>query len=147
MAVGIAIPLINGVEYSHADITFEVLGFPIIGVTSIEYSQVQTIEGNYSTGHFPTSVGFGNVEPNASVTVTSKEYRRMLGLPGVTEGMIQNIPLFDVGVNYIPKESGILVRDRLIRCKFKGPRMSSENNNTQIEVVLDMFVAKIVYGA
>jgi len=149
MAVGINIPLINGVAYSHADIKLTILGFPIIGVTSIEYAQMQTIEGNYSTGHLPTSVGYGNVEPSATLTVTMEEYERMLALPGVIDGMIQNIPKFDVRVNYVRQDTSgnfpILVSHRLIWCQFKGPRISSSNNNTQIEVPLEMFVAKISY--
>lgn len=136
-------PLINGVEYTHADIVFNILGLPLIGVTSIEYSDNQNIIGNYSTGHLPTSVGFGQVDLTATVTITSIEFRRIaLFAPG---RRIQNIPFFDVGVNYLP-DSGIFVRDRLVRCRFKGANISSTTNNTQIEVPLELFVADIKYN-
>jgi hypothetical protein len=136
-------PLINGVEYTHADIVLELLGVPIIGVTSIEYSDVQNIEGNYATGHLPTSVGFGQVDLTATITITSVEFRRIvLFAPG---RRLQNLPFFDVGVNFIP-ESGIFVRDRLVRCKFKGANISTATNNTQIEVPLELFVADIRYN-
>lgn len=137
-------PLINGVEYTQADIVLNLFGVPIIGVTAIEYSDIQNIEGNYSTGHLPTSVGFGQVDLTATITVTSVEFRKIvLFAPG---GRIQNIPFFDVGVNYIP-EGGLFVRDRLVRCKFKGANISSSTNNTQIEVPLELFVADVRYNS
>ena len=143
MAVLETPPLINGVEYTHADIIFNLLGFPIVGVTSIEYSDTQNIAGNYSTGSLPTSVGFGQLDLTATVTVTSVEFRRIIAFaPG---RRIQNIPFFDIGINYLP-ETGIFVRDRLIRCKFKGANISSATNNTQIEVPLELFVADIKYN-
>ena len=144
MAVYEMAPLINGVEYTHADIVVNIFGAPLIGVTSIEYSDVQNITPNYATGHLPTSVGFGQVDMTATITVTSVELRRMLRLAPF--GRIQNIPFFDVGINYLP-EGGLIVRDRLVRCKFKGASISSATNNTQIEVPLELFVADIIYNA
>ena len=136
-------PLINGVEYTHADIVVNIFGLPIIGITSIEYSDTQNIAGNYSTSALPTSVGFGQIDFTATLTVTSIEFRRIVAFaPG---GRIQNIPFFDVGVGFLP-ETGIFVRDRLIRCRFKGANISSATNNTQIEVPLELFVADIKYN-
>lgn len=146
MAVGINVPLINGVAYAHADINFVLLGTPIIGVTAIEYDAQQTIEPNYSTGHLATSVGFGNLVHTGTVTVTMEEFQRMLLLPGILDGRIQNLPFFDIGINFITRETPyVLQRHRLKRCKFKGPRMSSTNNNTQIEVPLELFIADISF--
>lgn len=136
-------PLINGVEYSHADIVLNLFGFPVIGVTAVEYSDPQNIVPNFSTGHLPTSVGFGQVDLTATITITSVEFRRLtLFSPG---RRLQNVPFFDVGINYLP-ESGIFVRDRLVRCKFKGASISSATNNSQIEVPLELFVADIQYN-
>jgi len=136
-------PIINGVEYTHADIVLNLFGVPIVGLTSIEYSAMQSIEGNFSTGHLPTSVGFGQVDLTATLTITSNEYRKLSLVAPL--GRIQNIPFFDVGVNYIP-ETGLFVRDRLIRCKFKGVNMSSSTNNSQIEVPLELFVSDIKFN-
>ena len=136
-------PIINGVEYTHADITLNLFGIPIVGLTSISYGAVQQISPNYSTGHLPTSVGFGQVDLTATLTITSVEFRKLLLRAPL--GRIQNIRFFDIGVNYIP-ENGFFVRDRLIRCKFKGPNLNSTTNNTQIEVPLELFVADILYN-
>ena len=143
MAISPTPALINGVEYSHADIVINLFGVPIVGVTAIEYGDVQNIGANFSTGHLPTSVGFGQVDVTGTLTITSVEFRRLILLsPG---RRLQNIPFFDIGVNYIP-ENGLFARDRLVRCKFKGATISSATNNTQIEVPLELFVADIIYG-
>lgn len=143
MAVLESPPLINGVEYTHSNILLNLFGLPVVGVTSIEYADNQNIAGNYSTGALPTSVGFGQLDLTATLTITSVEYRRIVQFaPG---RRIQNIPFFDVGINYVP-DTGIFVRDRLVRCRFKGANISSQTNNTQIEVPLELFVADIKYN-
>jgi hypothetical protein len=148
MAV-IGVPLINGVEYTHADITLNVLGIPVIGVVNIDYSDPQEITGNHSTGTKVTSVGFGPVNCQGSITLTMKEVQRLsvaataAGIPG---GRLQNIPFFDIGVNYLT-EAGDFVRHRLIKCRFKGRNPNSVVNNSQIEEQIELFISDISYTA
>ena len=142
MAISNIVPLINNVAYSHADIVLNIGGVPIVGVTSIEYSDNQDITGNFSTGHKPTSVSFGQMTFESSITVTFEAMQAIqLGAPG---GYIQNVPFFDVGINYLP-ENGILVRDVLKKCRFKGRSQSSETGNSEIPVTLELYVSDIKY--
>lgn len=55
-------PLINGQAYSYADIIVTVLGVPVAGITSVEYSQTQEITENYGAGRFVVSRGLGKIE-------------------------------------------------------------------------------------
>jgi hypothetical protein len=142
MAV-VGVPLINGTEYTHADIVLNILGAPVIGLTSIEYSDTQEITLNYGTGQHPVSRGFGAVTPEASITLTRKEVDRLT--QAAPFGKIQNIPDFDIGVNYIT-EAGDFVRDRLVRCRFKGRSSSSQVNNSQMEETLELSVVEIQYA-
>lgn len=140
----VGIPLINGVEYTHADIIVNILGVPVIGVTAIDYSDMQDITLNYGTGQHPVSRGHGNVKPTASITLTMKEVERLTqAAPG---GRIQNIPDFDIGVNF-GTEAGDFTRHRLVKCRFKGRNTSSAVNNSQIEEKLELSVAVINYKA
>ena len=133
-------PVINGVSYAHGDIVLNIGGAPIIGITSISYSDTQNISANFSTGNKPTSVGFGVMEPKASITITMEAVQALLvAAPG---GRIQNYPFFDIGVNYLP-DSGVFVRHSLKKCRFKGVDLSSAVNNTQIECTIELFVADI----
>lgn len=142
MAIRLEVPLINGVAYNHADIVLNIFGVAIIGVTAISYSDMQQMTPNYSTGNLPTSAGLGPVEPQGSITLTMEEVRRIQSLAPL--GKVQNIPWFDVGVNFLP-EDGLLVRHRLVKCRFKGISITSETNNSQIEVPLELFVSDIQY--
>lgn len=135
-------PLINGVAYAHADIVLNLFGVPMIGVTAIDYADPQEITGNHSTGAHQTSVGFGPVKPVASITMTLELVETIQRIaPG---GKIQNIPFFDIGVNYLP-DSGVLVRHSLKKCRFKGRNVSSATGNSQIEEKIELFVADIAY--
>lgn len=142
-------PLINGVEYTHADIIFTfsnsiLTGIPVIGITAVEYSDMQEITGNHSTGQHYSSVGFGPINPEGNITLTMKEVQKLSNV--APNGRIQNIPFFDIGINFTT-EAGDFTRHRLIKCRFKGRNPSSAVNNTQIEETLQLFVTDINYKA
>lgn len=146
MPVGniIGVPLVNGVSYAHVDIIVNILGTPIVGITAIAYTEKQEITPNHSTNPLPTSVGFGIVTPEGSLTMTSEAAQALSNIaPG---GKIQNIPFFDIGVNYIP-EGGQLMRHSLKKCRFKGRDLSSAVGNSQIEETLELFIAEIDWKA
>lgn len=135
--------LINGTAYAHSDIVLVILGIPIIEVTEISYSDMQDITLNYATGNEPTSRGFGQVNPTASITIAKKEFDKIrLAAPN---GKIQNIPDFPIGVNYAT-EQGDFTKDRLNRVRFKGQDVSSSQGNSNIYVTLELSVASISYG-
>lgn len=140
----IGVPLINGVEYTHADIVFELFGLPVIGMTAIDYSDPQDITLNYGTGNVPVSRGFGQVKPTASVTLTMKEVQRITA--SAPFGKIQNIPNFSIGINFLT-EAGDYTRHRLINCRFMGRNPNSSVGNSQIEEKLELSVADINYNA
>lgn len=143
MAVA-GVPLINGVEYTHADIVLNILGRPVVGCTGISYKDTQEITLNHGTGQLPSSRGFGPVVPEASITLTSKEVQALTQAAPL--GRIQNIPDFDIGVNFIT-ENGDFCRHKLIRARFKGRNVSSQTNNSQIEEELELSVVDINYNA
>lgn len=142
--IGVRPPLINGVEYTHADIILQILGVPIVGLTAIEYRDMQEITPNHGTGHLPVSVGIGAVTFEGTLTMTMKEVQRLTA--SAPNGRIQNIPFFDIRVNYLT-EAGDIVSHKLKSCKFKGRNPNSAVNNTQIEEALELFIADIDYNA
>jgi len=137
-------PLVNGVAYTHADIVLNIFGTPQVGVTAIEYSDMQNITPNYSTGQKATSVGFGTVECTGRITMTFELVQALQKI--APNGRIQNIPFFTIGVNYLP-EGGVLVRHALRKVKFKGRNVTSSTGNSQIEEVIELFIGDIDYNA
>lgn len=143
MAV-LGIPLINGVAYTHADVVVNIGGVPIIGITAINYEENQSMTANYSTGHRATSVGFGPLEAIGSMTMTMEAMELISSV--APEGVIQNLPFFPIGINYLP-EGGILARHRLENVKMMTRKQASQTGNSQIEVTVDLFIAKINWKA
>lgn len=142
MAIGVQPPLINGVAYTHADIVLNIMGVPVIGVKAIKYDDKQTITNNYSTGHKPTSRGFGIVEYTCSISLTMEEVERLQ--TSAPLGRIQNYPDFPIGVNFAT-EDGKFSRHRLIKCRFTGRSIDSETNNTELVEELELSIADIDY--
>jgi hypothetical protein len=141
MAV-IGLPLINGIEYTHADIVINILGTPVIGVTAIDYSDPQDMTGNHGTGANYVSLGIGPINPQGSITLTMKEIQRLSNIAPL--GQIQNIPLFPITVIFTT-EAGDFTRHRLINCKMKGRNPNSTVGNSQIEEKIELFIGAISY--
>lgn len=136
-------PLINGVEYTHADIILQILGVPVVGLTAIDYKDMQEINNVYGTGQLPVSISFGQASFEGSVTLLMKEAQRLSAAAG---GRLQNIPFFDIRVNYLT-EQGDLISHRLKKCRFKGRNPNSTVNNSQIEEQLELHITDIDYNA
>lgn len=142
MAIAPLPPLINGVSYTHAEIVLNIMGVVVIGCTAISYGDPQEITLNHSTGHKPSSRGFGPVTPEGSITLTMEEVERLTAVAPF--GQIQNIPDFPIGVNFVTEDAKF-TRHRLIRVRFKGRKVDSAVNNSQIEETLELSIADISY--
>lgn len=140
----VGVPLINGVSYTHADIVLNILGTPIVGCTQVQYAEPQEITLNHSTGVKPTSRGFGAMTPEATITLTLEAVQAIQLI--APDGKIQNIPSFDIGINYTTVD-GAFVRHALRNVRFKGRNLTSAVNNSQIEETLELSVAEIDWNA
>lgn len=140
----IGVPLINGTSYAHVDIVVNILGTPVVGITALNYTEKQEITANHSTNPLPTSVGFGIVTPEATITMTLEAIQAITNI--APQNKIQNIPFFDIGVNYTTVD-GNFTRHSLKKCRFKGRDLSSAVGNTQIEETLELFLAEIDWNA
>lgn len=138
--------LINGVAKSHADLNFVIDTLPIIGVTALNYADPQEITPNFSNANKATSVGFGKVEPNGSVTMQIESVEQIQALAASRGGRIQNLPFFEITVAWDSDEGGIFIVHRLKSCKFKGRSVDSNVDNSQIEETLELFIGDIEYN-
>ena len=51
-------PLVNGTAYSWSQITVNILGVPVAGVSAVSYTEEQEMQDNYGAGNRPTSRGY-----------------------------------------------------------------------------------------
>ena len=134
-------PLINGEAYSWSQITLNLFGAPVAGVTAIKYEEKQEMENNYGAGNHPVSRGYGKIEPTASVTLTANETEALIA--AVPSGRLQDIPEFDVTVSYIPKGTARIVHHTLHNCRFTNNSRDTKSGDTMIETELEMIISHI----
>lgn len=134
------VPLINGKSYEWSDITCNILGVPVVGITSLEYSETQDSQNIFGAGRRPVSRGYGKIEPMAKITLLMEEVENIQAVaPG---GLLMDIPEFDIVVAFV--DSSLTTRIHKIRnVRFKANSRSTNSGDASIPVELDLIVSHI----
>ncbi|MDF7813608.1 hypothetical protein [Hymenobacter sp. YC55] len=135
-------PLINGVAYSWADINVQLLGKTLIGISEITYEDEQEMVDNYGAGNNPSSRGYGQNKPTASMKVEAKELERLVD--AVPSGRIQDIPPFPIVVSFVNSVNRV-VTHKLMNAQFKKNSRNSKAGDTNIEVEVPLIISHILW--
>lgn len=133
-------PLVNGVAYSWAQITVNILGRALVGITAVSYSEEQEMENNYGAGNRPVSRGYGRITSEASITLDMTEIEALQQL--VPSGRLQDIPEFDVVVAYVPQTGGT-VTHTIQKCRFMNNAREAEEGAMNMTTELNLIVGQI----
>jgi hypothetical protein len=133
-------PLINGRSYGWADITANILGTPVAGITAIKYEDDQEMQDNYGAGNRPVSRSYGNIKCTGSVTLTAEEVEALTAAS--PNRRIQEIPEFPIIVNYL-NDDGNFVTHTLRSCRFMKNSRDVKQNDKVIEVEIPLMIAQI----
>lgn len=134
------VPLINGKSYEWADIVVNILGVPVVGVTSIEYSEKQGMENIYGAGRFPVSRGYGKIEPTAKITLLMEEVQAIMSVAPL--GRLMDIPEFDISVVFI--DSALTtVKHKLRNVRFMNNDIKSASGDTSTPVEIDLIISHV----
>ena len=136
-------PLINGKSYSWADITFNIGGVPVAGITKISYKVSQEKQNNYGAGSEPVSRGKGNREYEASITLHMEEVERLL-LAAPNRDLLK-IPAFDINITYQADPTNI-ANHVLKNCEFTEDGTDIGQGDQVIEIELPLSIAGIQKG-
>lgn len=71
-------PLVNGINYSWANVKLVLFGVPVVGITKIEYKSKQKKDNNYGMGAVAVSRGYGNKEYEAKITLYRDEWNAII---------------------------------------------------------------------
>lgn len=135
-----ATPLINGINYSWANITLVLFGVPVVGITKIEYKRKQKKENNYGIGSQPVSRGYGNYEYEGSIEIYLDEWKRIIAAAPSNDPLL--IAPFDIQVNYAGR--GILVdKDVLRSVEFMEDNFSANQGDTKLMVTVPLIIGLI----
>lgn len=133
-------PLVNGTAYSWSQITVNILGVPVAGVSAVSYTEEQEMQDNYGAGNRPVSRGYGRITTEGSITMHMEEVEALQA--AVTTGRLQDIPEFDVVVAYLP-EGGNIVTHTLKNCRFKNNGREISEGDMAINVEIPMQISHI----
>jgi len=135
-----ATPLINGVNYSWANITLVLFGVPVVGITKISYKRKQKKENNYGAGSQPVSRGYGNYEYEGSIELYMDEWKRIIA--GAPDRDPLQIPPFDIQVLYSGARLGA-EKDVLRSCEFLEDGFDGKQDDTKLLVTVPLIIGSI----
>lgn len=138
------IPLINGHEYSWADIVVSIAGTPVTGITGIEYNDDQEVADIYGAGRYPVSRSKGRISCTGKIKLLTSEVNALVRR--TANGRLQDVAPFTITVSYIPDEGGVVVVDKLRNCQFKSNKRSWGEGDTSHAVEIDLAISHIEWG-
>jgi hypothetical protein len=134
-----ATPLINGINYSWANIKVILFGVPVVGITKIDYKIKQKKENQYGAGYEPISRGYGNKEYEGSIEIYTDELKRIIAAAPNRD--LMQIPPFNIQVVF---ENGNTVeQDNLLMCEFTEEGLAASQGDTKLLVSLPLVIGQI----
>lgn len=135
-----ATPLINGINYSWANITFNLFGVPVVGITKIDYNAKQKKENNYGAGAQPVSRGYGNYEYEGKIEMYLDEWKRIIAAAPNRDPL--SIAPFDIQITYAGR--GLVAeKDVLKACEFLENPLSASQGDTKLMVTIPLVIGLI----
>ena len=136
--------MINGHEYSWADIVVNIAGAPLTGITGIDYDDDQEVVNVYGAGRFPVSRSKGRITCSSKISLLTSEVIALQ--KKAPNGRLQDIAPFPIIVSYIPDDGGEVVTDKLRNCQFKTNRRNWSEGDTSKSVDIDLVISHIEWG-
>jgi hypothetical protein len=136
-----ATPLINGVNYSWANVKLILFGVPVIGITKISYKTKQKKENQYGVGYEPISRGYGNKEYEGSIEIYTDELKNLIAAAPNRDLMA--IPPFNIQIVFEDAANGFLTQDNLLMCEFTEEGLEASQSDTKLLVSLPLVIGKI----
>jgi hypothetical protein len=133
-------PLINGVNYSWANVKLVLFGVPVVGITHIEYKRKQKKENNYGYGLDPVSRGYGNKEYEGKITLYRDEWNAIIAAAPNRDPL--DIPWFDIQVSFAGSRVQPVL-DVLKACEFMEDPFTVAQGDTKILVEIPLIIGSI----
>lgn len=124
-----SVPLINGKAYDYTQITVSILGSPLAGVSTINYTETQDKTNNYGTGNRPVSRGHGAIMCEASMEISMNDVERLRDAS--TDRSLLSLPAFDILILFI---NGVTTHKHVIKnCEFTSDGVETSQGDTDIK--------------
>jgi len=142
-----ALPLINGVNYSSASVNVIIPALPsqlAIGVVSIDYDKMQEVTDNYGLSQDPISRGFGQNKYTGSIELMKDTWNQIIDASPLRDPA--KLPLFDITVTYAGSTTGGIFKKEVLRAvTFKNNPSGVKMGDTKITCKIELAVGNIDY--
>ncbi|AJA67319.1 hypothetical protein MYRA21_0075 [Myroides sp. A21] len=125
------------------NVTVNLLGRDLEGITQLAYSDKTTKENVRGAGAYPIGRSRGNYEATASITLLKEEVDALQLSIGPGK-RIQDIAPFDIPVIY-ELESGMIRTDILHNCEFTDKSIDVKQGDGTIAVQLPLIISHITW--
>lgn len=133
-------PLINGREYSWADISVAIGGVPLVGIRGIKYTEKQAKENVYGAGAKPIGRAYGRIEFEGSITLLTTA---MMAIKAkAADNRLRRIAPFSITVMYQP-DNAALVTVVLKNCEFLEDAFDWKEGDMSKEMEVPLLIADI----
>ena len=136
-----AVPLINGRAYDYTQITAIVLGVPLAGITSINYTEEQEKTNNMGAGNRPVSRGKGAIDASGSIDISMNDVEAVRD--AAPSGSLLQIPMFDIVVVFGNPQKP--VTHVLKNVEFTSDGVESTQGDTDITRTFDIVISNVKY--
>lgn len=137
-----ALPLINGQAFDYADIVISILGVPVSGVSSINYTEEQEKANNFGTGTRPVSRGKAAIEASGSLEISMNDVEALRDVAPL-RGSLLSIPAFDITVVFGNTQN--VQTHRLRNVEFNNDGVETTQGDTDIRRTFDIVISHIDY--
>ena len=133
-------PLINGVAYSWASISFVLFGVPVVGITNISYKRKQNKTNNYGFGTDPVSRGYGKKEYEGSIEIYQDEWKKIINAAPSRDPLA--IGWFSISVLY-GNSIADATKDTLQAVEFMEDPFDAKQGDTALMVKIPLIIGGI----
>ena len=137
-----ALPLVNGREFSYVQIIVNILGVPVTGITALTYEEDQVKENQYGTGNRPVSVGDGPITTSGSIEILMSDTEALRAV-APNRSLLQ-LPAFDIPVTF--GNPGNVQTHVIKNVEFTKDGVNATQGDTGLKMTHDINFSHINYN-
>lgn len=126
------------------NITCNIMGRDVEGITALSYNDSEEIENVYGAGKYPIGRGSGNYAAEASITMIKEEFDAIQSALPLGK-RLSDIEPFDITVEYALPDGRIL-RDRIRNVQFTGRGVEANQNDKDLAYQSELICSHIEWN-
>lgn len=140
----IGIPMINGHRPAWAQMRATVLGRQVTGIISVMFKSAMVKENQYGAGQKVDHRGYGNEQPECSLSLYKYEVDAILALLQPGENLTHVAP-FDLVLDWRDQNNAVINKVIIKDYEFTETGLDTKQGDTKLEVSCGGICSDIIY--